>query len=52
MSTIVGTLNTKGTSFGALPAALDTPIDAFAVGKDVYITTQTSRNLLLANGAL
>ena len=52
VSTIIGTLNTKGTSFGALPAALDTPVDAFAVGKDVYITTQTSRNLLRANGAL
>ena len=52
VSTLVGTLNTRGTSFGALPALLDAPVDVFAIGADVNITTQTSRNLLLANGVL
>ncbi len=52
VTTLVGKLNTQGASVGTLPTTLDTPVDAFAVGKDVYITTQTSRNLLLANGVL
>ena len=52
VTTVVGKLNASGTIFGALPAGLNAPVDAFAVGKDVYITTQTSRNLLLAKSAL
>ena len=52
VTTLVGKLNTQGASVGTLPTTLDTPVDAFAVGKDIYITTQTSRNLLLANGVL
>ena len=52
VTTIVGKLNTPATIIGALPAGLDSPVDAFAVGKDVYITTQTSRNLLRASGVL
>ncbi len=52
VTTLVGKLNTQGASVGALPTTLDTPVDAFAVGEDIYITTQTSRNLLLANGVL
>ena len=52
VTTFVGKLNTPGTIFGPLPAGLNAPVDAFAVGKDVYITTQTSRNLLLAKSAL
>ena len=52
VTTVVGQLNTPLTSFGPLPAGLNAPVDAFAVGKDVYITTQTSRNLLLAKSAL
>ncbi len=52
VATLVGKLNTQGATVGTLPTTLDTPVDAFAVGKDVYITTQTSRNLLLANGVL
>lgn len=50
--TIVGKLNVQGQVTGPLPASLDSPLDAYAVGRDVYISTKTSRNLLLASKVL
>jgi len=52
VATIVGQLNQSVNAFGSLPGGLDTPLDAYAIGKNVYISTQTSRNLLLASEVL
>lgn len=49
--TIIGRLNQPGQVIGPLPAGLDSPLDAYAVGGDIYISTQTSRNVLLARKA-
>jgi hypothetical protein len=50
--TLVGRLNLPGRATGPLPGVLDRPLDAFPVGKDIYISTQASRNLLRASNAL
>jgi hypothetical protein len=52
VATIVGQLNQSGNAFGSLPGGLDTPLDAYAIGKNVYISTQASRKLLLASEVL
>lgn len=52
VSTIVGSLNQAGQMTGSLPAKLDTPIDAYVIGRDIYITTNTSRRVLRANNLL
>ncbi len=50
--TIVGRLNQPGRLTGPLPGGLDNPVDVFSVASDLYITTQTSRQLLRASNAL
>ena len=52
VSTIVGSLNQAGQTMGSLPAKLDTPIDAYMIGRDIYIITNTSRRVLRANNPL
>jgi hypothetical protein len=52
VDTLVGRLNQPGKMTGPLPAALDNPVDAFPVGRDLYIATTTSRNLQRAGNAL
>ena len=50
--TLVGQLNQAGQILGALPARLESPVDVWPVGRDLLITTTTSRRLLRASGAL
>ena len=52
VTTIVGRLNQPGNVTGSLPGGLDTPLDAYAIGKNVYIATQSSRKLLVASEVL
>lgn len=52
VTTVVGKLNQKNLALGPLPAGLDTPVDAYPSGHDLFITTASSRNLLQAKGAL
>jgi hypothetical protein len=52
VATIVGQLNQSGNATNSLPGRLDTPLDAYAIGKNIYISTLSSRNLLLASDVL
>ena len=50
--TLVGQLNQAGQILGALPARLESPVDVWPIGRDLYITTTSSRRLLRASNAL
>ena len=49
VETLVGKLNQPGSYTGPLPALLESPSDAFVVGRDVYISSMRSRQLLRAS---
>ena len=51
-STLVGRLNQAGLIPGPLPAGLSAPIDVVVNGKDLLISSDKLRNLILAKGAL
>lgn len=50
--TLVGQLNQAGQALGALPARLESPVDVWPIGRDLDITTLSSRRLLRAGSAL
>ncbi len=52
VTTLVGTLNQSGDPSGALTGLLKNPFDAFAVGRDIYITARDDARLVLATKAL
>ena len=49
VETLIGKLNQAGQLNGPLPALLESPSDAYVIGRDVYISTLRSRQLLRAN---
>ena len=49
VETLVGKLNQAGQSFAQLPGLLASPSDAYVIGRDLYISTLRSRQLLRAS---
>ena len=49
VETLIGKLNQAGQLNGPLPALLESPSDAYVIGRDVYISTLRSRQLLRVN---
>ena len=49
VETKIGKLNQPGQSVGPLPALLENPIDAFVMGRNIYISTMKSRRLIYAS---